>query len=267
MSLLREKLKLKKILTSLCLATLTMSVLNASADQETRPQGVKVIRISGPISAKSFAKLTLDLTGFRNSDPFPAGLIVLLNSPGGDGDIAMKMGRLLRQHHAHVFVTKQCDSACVFLFMGGVVRAANADTLGVHAGRLTMMAEDGQIIREVDANRSLSNAFQLATYNRDVRLYLEEMGIHHGILDVMLSHRTPQVYTLSAAEMREYQITGFDNNYLSDRIEMLEVYTDDRRFNRVSFFNRTMSVPARCQRSEYADRNFIDCYRRTLTSE
>lgn len=224
----------------------------------------KVIRISGPISAQALTKLSLALNGFDNADPLPAGLIVLLNSPGGDGEVAMQMGRLLRKHHAHIFVTKQCDSACVFLLMGGVMRAASPGTLGVHAGRLTVMTRDGNIVKEVDANRSLDHSFQLASYNRDTRLYLQEMGIDHRILDVMLAHRTPQVYQLSTEEMRQYQLTGFDNAYLNQRVQTLEAQQETRQINRVSLFRRTMSVPIRCASAVPSDRRFVDCYRETL---
>lgn len=225
---------------------------------------VKVLQISGPISSQAFSKLSLDLSGFRNSDPIPAGLIVLLDSPGGDGDIAMQMGRLLRKHQAHIFVSRQCDSACAFLFMGGVARAASPDTLGVHAGRLTEMTQDGSIVREVDASRSLDRSFQLATYNRDVRRYLEEMGIDHRILDVMLAHRTSDVYRLSTEDMRRYQMTGFSDAYLSQRLQKLEADKEHPQINRVSFFARTMAVPSLCRAFESSDRQFVECYRRAL---
>jgi hypothetical protein len=227
----------------------------------------KVVRISGPISTQALTKLGLALNGFDNADPIPAGLIILLNSPGGDGEIAMQMGRLLRKHHAHIFVTQQCDSACAFLLMGGVVRAASPGTVGVHAGRLTVMTGDGNIVKEVDANRSLDHSFQLASYNRDTRLYLQEMGIDHRILDVMLAHRTPQVYPLSSEEMRQYQLTGFDNAYLNQRIQLLEAQQETHQINRVSLFGRTMSVPIRCSGAAPSDRRFVDCYQETLLAK
>lgn len=124
----------------------------------------------------------------------------------------MHMGRLPHQDNAHIFVTQQCDSACAFLLMGGVVRAASPGTLGVHAGRLTVMTGNGNIVKEVDANRSLDHSFQLASYNRDTRLYLQEMGIGQYNLDVMLTHQFYQLYT---EEIHQLQLTGFDYGYLN----------------------------------------------------
>lgn len=254
-----------RLWASACISALIafapVALAHAEGAQSVQP---KLIRITGPISSQTYAKLSQDLNGFHNSDPIPAGLIVLLNSPGGDGDVAIQMGRLLRKHQAHVFVTRQCDSACVLLLMGGVVRAASPGSIGVHAGRLTVMTDDGRIIREVDANQRLDHAFQLVTYNRDTRLYLQEMGIDHGILDVMLANRTSDVYRLSAEEIRQYRLIGFDNAYLNQRVRIFETDKLKEPIDRVSLFTRTMSVPVLCRTKLASDQAFVDCYSAAL---
>ena len=243
---------------------IVLALISSEINAKDELQHPKVMHISGAISAQALSKVRFDLIAFRNTDPFPAGLIVLLDSTGGDGDAAMAIGRLLRQHNAHVFVTNRCDSACVLVFMGGVVRAANPNALGVHAGRLTMMMGDGKVVREIDASRSLDDSFQLAGFNRDVRIYLQEMGIGHGILDVMLAHPTMQVYKLSSADMTRYQVTGFENRYLNQRIRQLDKLGYSRELNRVSFFTRTMSVPRLCQAVRNSSVQFVECYRKIL---
>lgn len=186
--------------------------LGATATYGATNQGgtPRVIKIHEKISQQTLGRIQLTLTHFRNHDPFPAGLIVLLDSPGGDGEVAMEIGRLLRKNNAHIFVTRRCDSACVFILMGGVVRAANPGTVGVHAGRLNLMTHDGNVIKEIDATRNLNNAFQLTAFNTEVRQYLREMGIQHGILDVMLSQPPNRLYKLSAGELRQFNINGIN---------------------------------------------------------
>ncbi len=252
---------MKRIIQFL-LALSTIFAITAQANDD--PPQPKILRISGAVAAQTLADVSLSFIGFRNEDPFPAGLIVLVDSPGGDGEVAMAIGRLLRQHKAQVIVSNRCDSACVLLLMGGVVRAAGPGTLGVHAGRLTLMKSDGQIVGEVDASRSLSDSFQLAGYNRNIRLYLQEMGIGHGILDVMLAHKTNQVYKLTLEDMSRYRVIGFDNRYLNERVRALDAMGYSQQVNRIELFNRTMSIPKSCKASESSDRDFIDCYRRTL---
>ncbi len=242
-----------------CMMWCVLAYANDPITSDTR-----VIRITGAISSQTLSKLNADLAGFRNSDPVPAGLVVLLNSPGGDGDIAMQMGRLLRKHRAHVMALHQCDSACAILLMGGVVRAAISGAIGVHAGRLTVMADNGSVIREIDANRNLGHAFQLATYNRDIRQYIHEMGIDHALLDLMLAHPAPDVYKLNASELRRYQLTGFNEDYLNKRTLELNSNPWTHPITRTELFKRTMSVPDRCHRTESSNTQFIACYRWTL---
>jgi hypothetical protein len=64
----------------------------------------------------------------------------------------MQIGRLLRKANAHVFVTGQCASACVFVLAAGVVRGAPAYTVGIHRGRITMSDANAKVIKEVDVN-------------------------------------------------------------------------------------------------------------------
>lgn len=224
----------------------------------------KVVRISGPISAEAAARLHGELAGAPKRGAFPAGLLVLLDSPGGDGDLAMLMGRQLRKHQAHVFVLRQCDSACVFLLMGGVVRAASPGALGVHAGRLTVLTSSGKVVREVDASQSLSGSFQLAGFNRDIRLYLREMGIGHGILDVMLAHQTPEVYRIPAPQASFYQVTGVDPETLKRLVDQAQGANPSQSPDAATLVRRAMSVPVQCKNAALGDAAFLACYRRVL---
>lgn len=206
----------------------------------------------------------MSLAGFHNADPFPAGLIVLLDSPGGDGQVAMQIGRLLRQHEAHIFVVRRCDSACVFVLMGGVVRAANPGSLGVHTGRLTMMTHEGKVIREIDASQNLNHAYALVRFNTEVRQYLQEMGIQHGILDVMLAQPATRLYKLSASDLNRYQVNGIDPNYLNQRLHYLLKRDDLPMITAARFTQRTLSLPGRCGTASNNDAALITCYRQTL---
>jgi ClpP class serine protease len=47
-------------------------------------------------------------------------LVVWLDSTGGEVLAAIELGRILRKNEVHVAVKKECSSACVFVFAGGV---------------------------------------------------------------------------------------------------------------------------------------------------
>lgn len=133
-----------------------------------------LLRLDGLITGNTAQQFSQQLSSWNNPDPIPAGLIVLLNSSGGDGEAAMKIGKLLRSKKAQVFVIGQCESACVFVMAGGVVRAANSGTVGIHAGRLTMTNKDGKILKEVDSSQSLTNSFRLTSFNSSAHQYFSK---------------------------------------------------------------------------------------------
>lgn len=223
-----------------------------------------LLRLDGVITENTAQQFNQQLSGWTNQDPIPAGLIVLLNSPGGDGEAAMKIGRLLRTKNVQVFVTGQCESACVFVMAGGVVRAANSGTVGIHAGRLTVTNKDGKILKEVDASKSLPNSFRLTSFNSDAHKYFSEMGFSPGFLDAMLAHKTYQTYKLTESEMREYSVTGFENRYLQERVREFENSKGKTQINRMTLFNRTLSIPELCKIQTSNNAAFIHCYESVL---
>lgn len=224
----------------------------------------KVLRIQGKIGQQTLEQLRLKLDGFYNQDPFPAGLIVLLDSPGGDSYAAMQIGRMLRQHQAHVFVTRRCDSACVFILMGGIVRAANPASVGVHAGRLTLMTPDGNVIKEIDSSSNLKNAYQLTSFNSTLRQYLQEMGIRHGILDVMLAQPSNRLYKLSSEDLNRYLVNGINSLYLQQRLHTLIRQGYLSPVDAIKYTQRTLSVPTQCNTTVDQNQAFIRCYQSTL---
>ena len=250
---------MRQISAFLTIAFFCLEVQAASVSQPP-----KVINIDGSITNSTLLEVSQKLTGWQNFDPIPGGLIVLLDSHGGDGEAAMAIGRLLRQKKAQTFVTGQCDSACVFILAGGVVRAAKSNTVGVHAGRLTLMDPRGRVVKEIDATRSLNDSFKLTSFNSDIRKYFAEMGIEHGLLDLVLAHKTKQTYQLTDLEMKQYRLIGFDNDYLNERVSVFQRLPDGERINRIELYNRTLSVPNLCTLNSLNNTGFINCYKAVL---
>jgi hypothetical protein len=245
-------------------AFLVLALIFLRAEAAPESLGPKVIRINEASTATTLFHVRLSLSGWSNKDEIPGGLLVLLNSPGGDGDAAMAIGHLLRQKKAHTFVTGRCESACVFILASGVARAARSRTVGVHAGRLTISDPQGKVLKEVDATRSLNDSFKLTSFNSDIRNYFAEMGIEHGLLDVILAHQTKQTYQLSEQEMKQYRLIGFDNEYFNERVVAFQSLPNPERINRIELYNRTLTVPALCQLNASKNHEFISCYTAVL---
>ena len=184
---------------------------NASqANYSAQSQGkVMVVGIKGQISKNALEKLKQSI-GQVSGDPIPAGLIVLLDSPGGDGVAAMQIGRLLRKANAHIFVTGDCASACIFVLASGVVRVAPSYSVGIHRGRVTMSDSNAKIIKEVDVNESPQAKAALQHFESQAPIYFAEMGMSPELFPLMQSHELKGVYRLSSAEITKTKLSGFE---------------------------------------------------------
>ncbi|BDT77341.1 hypothetical protein PKF023_11440 [Polynucleobacter yangtzensis] len=224
---------------------------------------VMVVGIKGQISKNALEKLKQSL-GQVTGDPIPAGLIVLLDSLGGDGVAAMQMGRLLRKANAHVFVTGQCASACIFVLASGVVRVAPSYSVGIHRGRVTMSDANAKIIKEVDINENPQAKAALQHFESQAPLYFAEMGMSPELFPFMQSHQLKGVYRLSSAEIAKTKLSGFETAYLQQRTAFYRNQTGPYRMDEDEFMSRTQKVASRCSGFEKQHTEFIRCYKQTL---
>lgn len=236
----------------------------AQADSLAAAQGkVMVVGIKGQISKNALEKLKQSI-GQASGDPIPAGLIVLLDSPGGDGVAAMQMGRLLRKANAHVFVTGQCASACIFVLASGVVRVAPSYSVGIHRGRITMSDSNAKIIKEVDINDNPQAKAALQHFESQAPLYFSEMGMSPELFPLMQSHQFKGVYRLSSAEIAKTKLSGFETGYLQQRAAFYRNQTGPYRMDEDELKSRTQRVASRCSGFEKHHTEFISCYKETL---
>ena len=222
-----------------------------------------VIGIQGPISKNTLASLKQALPKVKG-DPIPAGLIVLLDSAGGDGMAAMEMGRLLRKANAHTFVTGQCASACILVLASGVVRSAPAYTIGIHRGRITVSDNNAKIIKEVDVNSNPSAKRLLENFESSLSSYFAEMGMPPDLFLAMQSHQYKGVYRLSSQEIVLYGLSGFDSNYLAQRAQLFEEIKGPYHMDKNELHRRTLKVASRCAEFDQQHTAFIQCYKKVL---
>lgn len=126
---------------------LTLLCLTVAATAQSQVVGVT---IAGTLNNRQVDQLRAAI-GKMRGEALPTGLIIILDSSGGDGRAAIAMGRMARENNAHIFVKGTCRSACVFLLAGGVYRDARAFAIGIHRGRITRTVP-GQ--GEVDAQHN-----------------------------------------------------------------------------------------------------------------
>ena len=224
---------------------------------------IVVIGIKGLISKQLLQSVRQSIKKVEG-DPIPAGLIVLLDSPGGDGMAAMAIGRLLRASNAHVFVTGQCASACIFLLASGVVRAAAAYSVGVHRGRMTISDASAKVIKELNIDENSKAKAVLLDFERLAPKYFREMGMSDELFPLMQSHQLKGVYRMSYTQISKMGLSGFEKAYLDKRVAFYRDQQSPYKMNADEYERRTMRVGSRCSGFDKHHQKFIHCYQQTL---
>ncbi len=106
---------------------------------------------------------------------------IYINSPGGDVDVAIHIGRILRERSAYIEGKDMihpenqviCDSACVLIASGAIQR--NLLQIGLHKGFIAK-----RIKGERHTILPLKNEDMYKTYN-----YLDEMGISEEVAKII----------------------------------------------------------------------------------
>jgi hypothetical protein len=226
----------------------------AQVEAEAQSQVVGV-SIAGNLNQAHVDQLRAAIAKMRG-DPVPTGLIIILDSGGGDGRAAIAMGRMAREKNAHIFVKGTCRSACVFLFAGGVYRDARAFALGIHRGRITRSAPG---VSAVDANPlSDPKAKELLEFaEREAREYLEDMGVPK-LFDAMQKTPPSQMRLLRADEAVELGLLGFDSAYLERQAAVVQ---SRYGISRQQMMDRSARVRDRCEQDLSDSSKFVSCYR------
>lgn len=230
---------------------------------EVRPNRVVVMTIKGSISRNLLQKVK-DNVAQVQGDPIPAGLIVLIDSKGGDGIAAIKIGRILRANKAHVFVRGDCASACVYILASGVVRGASAYSVGIHQGRVTVSDDNAQVIREIDLELEPKAQKSLVQFESASVDYFSEMGISPQFYPKMRSHKFKGVHRLNHEELVSFGLIGFENSYLDERAVFYEGLTGAYRMDRDELRRRTLRVGGQCAIQAANQNEFVSCYKEVL---
>jgi hypothetical protein len=128
--------------------------------------------------------------------------IVLFNSPGGNPSKAIEMGRMIRTLGLATiqFRGAECASACALAFMGGVLRAADPGSIGVHKSSFSD-----------DSGLSVKDAVSYVQHQTaETITYLTEMGVDPALLELSLRYEPDDMRYLSKSEMEKYRVTNFD---------------------------------------------------------
>ncbi len=223
-------------------------------------KGTRVIEVNGAITQALVPKIRAALEAVE-SERFPAGAILLLDSSGGDGLAAIEIGRMARVSGVHVFVRNRCASACTYLLAGGVVRGVARDkAIGIHSPRLTTFVKGiGVVDINSASNPNAAKALELG--NRRSQDYFREIGLPDAFYAAMMAAPADQTRYLDLAELSPLGLSGMDPAYLAVRAPAAAA-----RYGiaEAEFERRTLSVARLCLEPKTTPREFMKCYARVL---
>lgn len=122
-----------------------------------------------------------------------------VDSEGGDVERAIRIGRMLRELNANIWVNSSCLSACVFILAGGVERYVSVfGAVGVHRpyfSSLDRRSSPQDVVRE------------MARIDGLITNFLREMNLPIGLLDTMKGVGPSEIRVLSGGAL---QSSGLD---------------------------------------------------------
>ncbi|RWD74795.1 SH3 domain-containing protein [Mesorhizobium sp.] len=157
--------------------------------------GLRYILVSGDFAYQD------DLSVFEALVRSSASTAVTFHSPGGNIQKAMDLGRLIRRLGLATaqFRASECESACSLAFLGGVIRFAEAGSIGVHKSSF-----QGDV--PLTTQEAVSAVQQITA---DVITYMIEMGVDPALLQLSLQYDSNDIRYLSMSEMAKYRVVTF----------------------------------------------------------
>lgn len=167
---------------------------------------------------------------------------VKLDSPGGSVTDAMAIGRLLRKYRMRAVVPADavCNSACVLIYAGAVVRYGHfkSGPVGIHQPFLDV--PDKRI--DIDAIRRI-----YASTLQDMRSYFREMNVSEQLADEMLKTPSSAMRYLNDEEQNSFGLVIYDP--VEVEITNLQ-HSKDLGISRMEYNRREALVLQQCPLNE-----------------
>lgn len=175
---------------------------------------------------------------------------VSLNSPGGDIETSLKMGRVLREHEADVNVGANavCLSACVYLLAGAPRRSVQSH-LGAKIGIHRAYAPNDQETTMQGQKRRQQH------WEKHIKAFLGEVNVPESLYEEMLRISPGEIRILSPLELRKYSLSTNDP-YWDDAKETEEA--KEVGISRLEYMERKAKAKSICERYRQPGKEFGD---------
>lgn len=155
------------------------------------------VYLSGEITSKDLDSALVMERLIKNGQQKLVDNMLWLGSGGGDIDIGMDIGRLLRKLGIVTFVDKSdsCMSACVFAFMGGERRSV-AGQLGIHRPYFPYTQD------------LPDRAARFRYMAKTVKDFVEEMDFPASLYEAVMLVPPESFQLVSAADLKRFYLDG-----------------------------------------------------------
>lgn len=125
------------------------------------------------------------------------GNTLWLSGPGGDIDVGMELGRMLRKLGIYTFVDKneRCASACVFAFMGGERRSV-AGQIGIHRPYFPFTQD------------SPDRPARFRHLQRTLRDFIEELDFPASFYEAVMAVPPQSLHIVSGPDLKRFYLDG-----------------------------------------------------------
>ncbi|ROQ37944.1 hypothetical protein EDB94_4140 [Marinobacter sp. 3-2] len=168
----------------LCVAVLLSPYMKAAEVRTSGDSSNEILWINGEIQEGLYAEVKKQI---RARGRLPDR--VLISSPGGNVEEAIKLGQFFRNSFTTVVPNGVCNSACALLVLSSPIFVRDESPIGLH--RPYFMPD---VYRDV----SLTDAKNIQDdLERKFRGYLLEMGVREGIIEKALSKSSQDIWQIT----------------------------------------------------------------------
>ena len=146
-----------------------------------------ILWISGEITSDLYRQVVNKIQAWRK---FPDR--VLISSPGGDVEEAMKLGDLFRDAFTLVIPIGECSSACAVIVFSSRTYIADEAVIGLHR---PYFSPDTYSALSVNEAKELQQSIE-----DQLSAYLRNMGVRDGIIERMLSRSSADIWNITMQE-------------------------------------------------------------------
>ena len=225
---------------------------------------IYVLSINGKISKKLYERIKFNTDNLSKENIQPGEFIVLIDSMGGDAESALKIGRLLRQRKAFIFVTNRCASACVYIYSGGVYRASIPHSIGIHAAKIVLNDKDSRRIQELNPEYHEIARKKLADFDQASQLFLDEMNINPKFNEKLKSLSSYKLSWLSQNEVQGFGLDGFDSFFIKKEYPNFKCFFE-KNISQAEFTEKINGTLKQCIYLKNIPQAFADCYKNNIT--